>query len=61
MYVKILRISIVFQIDFGEFCYMDIILLFRACLVNSQNYAPRCRGQLNALLSEATRHRAIVH
>ena len=40
---------------------MDIILLFRACLVNSQNYAPRCRGQLNALLLEATRHPAIVH
>ena len=40
---------------------MDMILLFRACLVNSQNYAPRCRGQLNALLPEATMHRTIVH
>ena len=40
---------------------MDSILLFRACLVNSQKYAPICSGQLNALLYEATRHRAIVH
>ena len=29
--------------------------------MNSQNYAPRCRGQLNALLPEAVRPRAIVH
>ena len=25
----------------------DSIQLFHACLVNSQNYATRCRGQLN--------------
>ena len=37
------------------------IQLFHACLVNSQNYATRCRGQLNALLPEAARPRAIVH
>ena len=30
-------------------------------MVNSQNYAKRCCGQLNALLPEATRPRAIVH
>ena len=29
--------------------------------MNSQNYATRCRGQLNALLPKATRPRAIVH
>ena len=40
---------------------MYIIQLFHACLVNSQNYAPRCRGQLNALLPEDVRPRAIVH
>ena len=28
------------------------IQLFHACLVNSQNYATRCHGQLNALLPE---------
>ena len=39
----------------------DSIQLFHACLVNSQNYATRCRGQLNALLPEAARPRAIVH
>ena len=33
------------------------IQLFHACLVNSQNYATRCRGQLNALLPEAARPR----
>ena len=38
-----------------------IIQLFHACLVNSQNYAPRYRGQLNALKPEASRPRAIVH
>ena len=38
-----------------------IIQLFHACLVNSQNYATKCRGQLNALLPEAARPRAIVH
>ena len=38
----------------------DSIQLFHACLVNSQNYATRCRGQLNALLPEAARPRAIV-
>ena len=27
-----------------------IIQLFHACLVNNQNYALRCHGQLNALL-----------
>ena len=37
------------------------IQLFHACLVTSQNYDPRCRGQLNALLPEAVRPRAIVH
>ena len=37
------------------------IQLFHACLVNSQNYATRCRGQFNALLPEAARPRAIVH
>ena len=37
------------------------IQLFHACLVNSQNYATRCRGQLNALLPEAARPSAIVH
>ena len=37
------------------------IQLFHACLVNSQNYVPRCRGQLNELLPEAERPRAIVH
>ena len=37
------------------------IQLFHACLVNSQNYATRCRGQLNVLLPEAARPRAIVH
>ena len=37
------------------------IQLFHACLVNSQNYAMRCRGQLNALLPEAARPRAIGH
>ena len=36
------------------------IQLFHACFVNSQNYAPRYRGQLNALLPEAERPRAIV-
>ena len=35
--------------------------LFHACLVNSQNYASRCCGQLNALLPEAVRPRAIEH
>ena len=35
--------------------------LFHVCLVNSQNYALRCHGQLNALLPEAVRPRAIVH
>ena len=39
----------------------EIIQLFHACLVNSQNYATRCRGQLNALLPEAARPRAIVN
>ena len=39
----------------------NIIQLFHACLVNSQNYATRYRGQLNALLPEAARPRAIVH
>ena len=33
----------------------NIIQLFHACLVNSQNYAPRCGGQLNALLPKAPR------
>ena len=37
------------------------IQLFYACLVNCQNYAPRCRGQLNAVFTEAARQRAIVH
>ena len=37
------------------------IQLFHGCLVNSQNYATRCRGQLNALLPEAARPRPIVH
>ena len=37
------------------------IQLFHACLVNSQNYATRCRGQLKALLPEAARPRSIVH
>ena len=41
--------------------YMYSIQLFHACLVKSQNYATRCRGQLNALLPEAARPRAIVH
>ena len=40
---------------------VNSIQLFHACLVNSQNYATRCRGQLNALLPEAARLRAIVH
>ena len=37
------------------------IQLFRACLANSQNYTPRCRGQLNALLPEAAMPRSIAH
>ena len=40
---------------------VNIIQLFHACLVNSQNYDTRCRGQLNALLPGAARPRAIVH
>ena len=43
------------------FCYMDIVLLFHACLVISQNYAPKCREQLNALLPEATMPWAVAH
>ena len=39
----------------------DIIQLFHAYLVNSQNYATRGRGQLKVLLPEAVRPRAIMH
>ena len=35
----------------------DRIQLFHACLVNSQNYAMRYRGQLNALLPDTRMHR----
>ena len=38
-----------------------IIQLFHACLVNSQNYAKRFQGQLNALLPKAVWLRVIVH
>ena len=44
-----------------ETSLLNSIQLFHACLVNSQNYATSCRGQLNALLPEAARPRAIVH
>ena len=40
-------------------CTCDSIQLFHVCLVNSQNYATRCFGQLNALLPEAARPRAM--
>ena len=38
-----------------------LLLLFHACLVKSQSYAPRCREKLSALLPEAVRPRAIVY
>ena len=47
--------------NYSVFSGLGNIQLFHSCLVNSQNYATRCRGQLNALLPEAARPRAIVH
>ena len=37
------------------------IQLVHACLVNSQNYAPRCRGHLNTLSPETAKQRVIMH
>ena len=50
-----------YSIQLFHACLVNSIQLFHACLVNSQNNATRCRGQLNALLPEAARPRAIVH
>ena len=49
------------QLKIDIFTTMKYYTVISCLFGESKNYATRCRGQLNALLPEAARPRAIVH